>query len=225
MAKQQEVTGELADRLRPVLAEGGEEKPYYRTGASGLSFQRSVRGRDPGLESGDLGSSLGSDLNWLCDFEQVTSALWASASLFANGAGFAPWSLRCSLALTLFAEEAVFASALRILSWRWLEKHWKREGAGLRALLYSLPSRVTLPSQAGRSGSWALGPALTGKTVAVPHLPLPHSPGGGRTVSPGGVGEGGVRLDEPWVMGLGAMVSETFGWRGSVTLRAFHSPW
>ena len=68
-------------------------------------FKHIIRGKDPGLESGDLGSCLGSDMNWLCDFE----VLWASVSLFANGEGLAPWSLRSPLALTLFLKQVVFA--------------------------------------------------------------------------------------------------------------------
>lgn len=73
-------------------------------------------GSGPGAGVGDLSSSLGSAVNWLCHFEQVTSALWASVSLFANGETLAPWSGRSLLALTLLPKKAVSVSVLRILS-------------------------------------------------------------------------------------------------------------
>ena len=42
-------------------------------------------------------SGLGSDMNWLCDFEQVSSGLWASVFLFTRRQVSAPWSLKTPL--------------------------------------------------------------------------------------------------------------------------------
>lgn len=155
-----------------VLAEEGKEKLSYRTRVSGLD--EDFGEKDPGLESGDLASSLSSETNWLCDVERVGFTSWASVSFSSSRADSAPWSTRCPVALTLFPKEAVFAPALGILHWKGLEKDW-----GARSCLDSDPS--PLPSWPcdlafpGRQGWEGTGSCSHSGDSGRPPPPLLHS--------------------------------------------------